>query len=51
LGEVESQLQSQGIAVSGLRQTRPHMEEAFISLIRKRIAEGRANNPVTTPMK
>ena len=50
-GEVESQLQSQGIAVSGLRQTRPRMEEAFISLIRKRIAEGRANNPVSSPMK
>jgi len=51
LGEVESQLQSQGIAVSGLRQTRPRMEEAFISLIRKRIAEGRANNPVSSPLK
>jgi ABC-2 type transport system ATP-binding protein len=51
LGEVESQLQSQGIAVSGLRQTRPRMEEAFISLIRKRIAEGRANNPIVSPTK
>jgi ABC-2 type transport system ATP-binding protein len=48
LGEVESQLQRQGIAVSGLRPTRPRMEEAFISLIRRRIAEGRANNPVAS---
>ena len=51
LGEVESQLKSRGVAVSGLRQTRPRMEEAFISLIRKRIAEGRVNNPVSSPMK
>jgi len=29
-------LSSAGIAVRGLRQTRPRMEEAFISLIRKR---------------
>jgi ABC-2 type transport system ATP-binding protein len=41
-------LENEGIAVSGLRQTRPRMEEAFISLIRKRIAEGRANNPVSS---
>jgi ABC-2 type transport system ATP-binding protein len=45
LGE---RLENEGIAVSGLRQTRPRMEEAFISLIRKRIAEGRANNPVSS---
>jgi ABC-2 type transport system ATP-binding protein len=51
LGEVESQLKGQGIVVSGLRQTRPRMEEAFISLIRKRIAEGRASNPVASEMK
>jgi ABC-2 type transport system ATP-binding protein len=51
LGEVENQLQSRGIVVSGLRQTRPRMEEAFISLIRKRIAEGRASNPVASEMK
>jgi ABC-2 type transport system ATP-binding protein len=50
LGEVESQLQSRGILVSGLRQTRPRMEEAFISLIRKRIAEGRVSNPVASEM-
>jgi len=48
LGEVETELQSQGVAVSGIRQTRPRMEEAFISLIRKRIAEGRASNPVAS---
>jgi ABC-2 type transport system ATP-binding protein len=51
LGEVESQLKGQGIVVSGLRQTRPRMEEAFISLIRKRIAEGRASKPVASEMK
>jgi hypothetical protein len=28
-----------GIAVEGLRQTRPRMEEAFISLIRKQVEE------------
>jgi ABC-2 type transport system ATP-binding protein len=44
---LEDRLANEGIAVSGLRQTRPRMEEAFISLIRKRIAEGRANNPVS----
>jgi ABC-2 type transport system ATP-binding protein len=51
LGEVESQLKSRGVAVSGLRQTRPRMEEAFISLIRRRIAEGRASKPVASEMK
>jgi ABC-2 type transport system ATP-binding protein len=51
LGEVESQLKSQGVAVSGLRQTRPRMEEAFISLIRKRIAQGRVSNPVASEMQ
>ncbi|HUS69714.1 MAG TPA: ABC transporter ATP-binding protein [Anaerolineae bacterium] len=51
LGEVESQLKDRGIVVSGLRQTRPRMEEAFISLIRKRIAEGRVSNPVASEMK
>jgi ABC-2 type transport system ATP-binding protein len=45
---LEDRLDKEGIAVSGLRQTRPRMEEAFISLIRKRIAEGRANNPVSS---
>jgi ABC-2 type transport system ATP-binding protein len=44
--ELQSQLSQEGIGVEGLRQTRPRMEEAFISLIRKRIAEGRVNNPV-----
>jgi len=46
--ELERLLEAQGIGVTGLRQTRPRMEEAFISLIRKRIAEGRANNPVSS---
>jgi len=34
MSELESLLTAQGIAVEGLRQTRPRMEEAFISLIR-----------------
>jgi ABC-2 type transport system ATP-binding protein len=46
--ELERLLETQGIGVTGMRQTRPRMEEAFISLIRKRIAEGRANNPVAS---
>jgi ABC-2 type transport system ATP-binding protein len=36
---IEQALTSQAIAVQGLRQTRPRMEEAFISLIRKRSEE------------
>ncbi len=39
-GEIERGLREAGIAVHGLRQTRPRMEEAFISLIRKRLAGG-----------
>jgi ABC-2 type transport system ATP-binding protein len=45
--ELKSYLENEELQISGLRQTRPRMEEAFISLIRKRIAEGRANNPMT----
>ncbi len=48
LPELKAQLAMQGIEVQGMRQTRPRMEEAFISLIRKRIAEGKANNPVNS---
>ncbi len=48
LPEVETHLSTQGVEVEGLRQTRPRMEEAFISLIRKRIAEGKAGNPVSS---
>ncbi len=44
--ELQGRLAMQGIEAKGLRQTRPRMEEAFISLIRRRIAEGKANNPV-----
>ncbi len=36
---VRGALAGAGIAVEGLRQTRPRMEEAFISLIRKRQEE------------
>jgi ABC-2 type transport system ATP-binding protein len=46
--ELEKLLAGEGIGVSGLRQTRPRMEEAFISLIRKRISEGRISNPVAS---
>ena len=35
---IQQALAGAGIAVEGLRQTRPRMEEAFISLIRKRLA-------------
>ena len=38
---VERALSRVGIGVRGLRQTRPRMEEAFISLIRGRLEEGR----------
>jgi len=37
--QVEAGLLAQGIAVEGIRQTRPRMEEAFISLIRRRLAD------------
>jgi ABC-2 type transport system ATP-binding protein len=37
---VQSVLAQANITVAGLRQTRPRMEEAFISLIRKRLDEG-----------
>lgn len=48
IAELEKLLAREGIGVSGLRQTRPRMEEAFISLIRKRISEGRTSNPVAS---
>jgi ABC-2 type transport system ATP-binding protein len=38
--DIEGVLRKAGIAVEGLRQTRPRMEEAFISLIRKRLEGG-----------
>jgi len=38
---IQEILNSAGITVHGLRQTRPRMEEAFISLIRKRLEERR----------
>jgi ABC-2 type transport system ATP-binding protein len=37
--EVQAALAASGISAEGLRQTRPRMEEAFISLIRKRSEE------------
>jgi ABC-2 type transport system ATP-binding protein len=37
---LQNSLHEANIAVQGLRQTRPRMEEAFISLIRKRTQEG-----------
>jgi ABC-2 type transport system ATP-binding protein len=38
--DIREALGSAGIAVHGIRQTRPRMEEAFISLIRKRLDKG-----------
>jgi ABC-2 type transport system ATP-binding protein len=38
---IQEALGGAGIGVRGLRQTRPRMEEAFISLIRRRREEGR----------
>jgi ABC-2 type transport system ATP-binding protein len=38
--EVQAALAGEGISAEGLRQTRPRMEEAFISLIRKQSEEG-----------
>ena len=38
--EIEAALGAASIAIEGLRQTRPRMEEAFISLIRRRLEEG-----------
>lgn len=37
--QLQAVLREEGIAVQSLRQTRPRMEEAFISLIRKRAEE------------
>jgi len=52
-GELETALRQAGIQVSGLRQTRPRMEEAFISLIRARAegsnSEGRTSRKAPTP--
>jgi ABC-2 type transport system ATP-binding protein len=36
---VRAALEAQGVEVSGLRQIRPRMEEAFISLVRRHMAE------------
>ena len=46
---VEEALVRAGIAIDGTRETRPRMEEAFISLIRKRLAERETDSaPPTT---
>jgi ABC-2 type transport system ATP-binding protein len=39
MGPLRSSLEGSGIGVRGLRQTRPRMEEAFISLVRRQMAE------------
>ena len=36
---IQSALDTAGIAVDGMRQTRPRMEEAFVSLIRNRLGQ------------
>ena len=41
--ELQALLAAQGIGVAGLRQTRPRMEEAFISLITRRLERNHAN--------
>ena len=38
-GPIRSALEASGIAVRSLRQTRPRMEEAFISLVRRQMVE------------
>ena len=44
---VQEALFGAGITVQGLRQTRPRMEEAFISLIRKRLEEEKGTEHAT----
>jgi ABC-2 type transport system ATP-binding protein len=45
-GELRAALDEAGIEIQGLRQTRPRMEEAFISLIRKRLDAERPGQAV-----
>ncbi len=42
---IQEALGQAGIVVQGLRRTRPRMEEAFISLIRKRVTETTIDEP------
>jgi ABC-2 type transport system ATP-binding protein len=44
-GPIRSSLEASGIAVRGLRQTRPRMEEAFISLVRRQMVESGTELP------
>jgi ABC-2 type transport system ATP-binding protein len=44
-GAIRSSLEASGIGVRGLRQTRPRMEEAFISLVRRQMAETDTGRP------
>ena len=43
--DIQGVLSEAGIDLQGLRQTRPRMEEAFISLIRKRVTETTIDEP------
>ena len=43
-GRLGAALVQAGVAVADLHQARPHMEEAFISLIRRRAREGETSN-------
>jgi ABC-2 type transport system ATP-binding protein len=43
-GEIEAALAAQGIVCSGLREIEPRMEEAFISLIRRRREQNHASH-------
>ena len=40
---IQETLSDAGIIVQGMRQTRPRMEEAFISLVRRQMEEGAAD--------
>mgnify|MGYP007109724194 CR=1 FL=1 len=46
LPELRAALEERGIPVHYVRQTRPRMEEAFISLIRKRVEAGRTEHAI-----
>jgi ABC-2 type transport system ATP-binding protein len=48
-GPIRSSLEASGIAVRDLRQTRPRMEEAFISLVRRQMVETRTEFPEVDP--
>ena len=44
IDQVQAVLAGQGVAVLDVRRTRPRMEEAFISLVRRQEARARAGS-------